>query len=68
MLLVYAAGVLLFASWAGRFVGFAAGLATARYDFLYLHVARLFSETLFVSGGLLFLVLALWAMRRNRCH
>ena len=65
VLLVYAAGVLLFAGWAGRFVGFAAGLATARYDFLYLHVARLLSETLFVWGSLLFLVLALWAVRRR---
>lgn len=65
VLLVYVAGVLLFAGWGGRFVGFAAGLATARYDFLYLHVARLLSETLFVWAALLFLVLALLAVRKR---
>jgi hypothetical protein len=65
VLLVYAAGLLLFGGLAGRAVGFLAGLATAGDDFLYLHVARLLSETLYIWLGLLFLVLALFAARRR---
>jgi hypothetical protein len=65
VLWVYLIGVLLFGGLVGRAVGFSAALATAGYDFLYLHVARLLSETLFVWLGLLFVVLALVGARRG---
>jgi uncharacterized membrane protein YhaH (DUF805 family) len=65
VLLVYLAGLLLFGGVAGRVVGFGAALATARYDFLYLHVARILSETLYVWLCLLVLVVALGAARRR---
>ena len=65
VLWVYALGVLLFGGWVGRGVGFTAALAMARYDFLYLHVARLLSETVFVWLMLAALVAALVAVRRR---
>lgn len=65
VLLVYLAGLLLFGGLAGRVVGFGAALAMARYDFLYLHVARILSETLYVWLCLVVLVVALGAARKK---
>ncbi len=65
VLWLYVLGALLFRGLVGRAVGFTAALAMARYDFLYLHVARLLSETLFIWLMLLSLVVALLAARRR---
>ena len=70
---IYVLALLLFAGLAGRFigvasrtVGLAAGLATARYDFLMQFVARLLSESFFLWLSLAFLIVALVAVRRQR--
>jgi hypothetical protein len=63
VLLVFGIGSLIFGGWAGRAVGFTAGLAMAQYDFLMLFVARLLSETLYTFLCLIFVILALLALR-----
>ena len=64
--LVYALAVLAFGGRPGRAVGLTAGLLVARYDFLMLFVGRLLSEVVFLWLCLMFLVLALAAIRRDR--
>ncbi|MCB0216645.1 MAG: glycosyltransferase family 39 protein [Caldilineae bacterium] len=66
MVLILVAGCLVFGGLLGRAVGFSAALLVARYDFLSLFVARLLSETLYLWLSLLFVVLALAALRWRR--
>lgn len=65
MVLLYLLGVLAFRGLVGRAVGATAALATARYDFLMLFVGRLLSETLYLWLSLVFLILAIIAVRRH---
>jgi hypothetical protein len=66
MVLLFLLGVIAFGGLAGRLVGLAATLLVTRYDFLMLFVARLLSETPFLWLSLLFVVLAVLAVRRGQ--
>jgi 4-amino-4-deoxy-L-arabinose transferase-like glycosyltransferase len=65
MVLLYLLGVLVFGGLVGRAVGLTAAIATARYDFLMLFVGRILSESLYLWLTLVFLVLAIVALRRG---
>lgn len=63
--LVFLLGLLVFGGWVGRAVGLTAALLAAGYDFQMLFVGRLLSEVIYLWLCLVFLVLALPAVRRG---